>query len=141
MPGTDLIQRVPKLFLQELTFTGATGEPGDTGGAYTVATVTGQVLITHLSAFCTTLLAGGSATVELGTANNTAELIAQTTATDIDANEFWLSATPEVEATNAIVNKLVGADIILTTATADVTAGVIKVAMLWTPLSEGGNLG
>lgn len=137
MPGLPLISRAPHHFVKTVTFDGTTW--GDVG-TDTIATVTGRVLLLHQCAYCTTLLAGASATVELGTANNTAELIAQTTATDIDADEVWRSATPDVEAGPAIVNNVVGSDILLTTATAAVTAGVIEFSFYWLPLSVDGNL-
>ena len=137
MPGLPLVSRAPHHFVKTITFDGTTF--GDVG-TDTIATVTGRVLLLHQSAWCTTDLAGATATVELGTAGNTAELIAQTTATDIDAGDLWRSATPDVGAGPAIVNNVVGANIILTTATAAVTAGVIEFAFYWLPLSTNGNL-
>jgi hypothetical protein len=81
--------------------------------------------------------------MELGTANNTAALIAQTTGTAIDANEVWQNATPTLEVgavlstAKPIAN---GADIVLTIATDTITAGVISFYVLWRPLSRDGNL-
>jgi len=138
MPGHALLSRVPKSHIKTVTFDGTTW--GDIG-TDTIATVTGRVLITHLSAYCSTLLAGATATIELGTTNNTAALIAQTTATDLDATEFWKDATPEAEVSDAITNKVVGSNILLTTATAAVTSGVIEFSFLWLPLSVDGNIG
>lgn len=123
--------------LLESTWTFVAGTTGATG-AHTVFTVTGNVLVS-IFAICDTNLAGATATVEVGTANNTASLIAQTTATDIDDGDNWVDATPEAEVselpTNYIVND--GADIVLTVATAAVSAGVLDFYCLWRPLSSG----
>lgn len=137
MPGLTLLSRTPNLFVKTVTFDGTTW--GDIG-TDTIATVTGRVLLLHQSAWCTTDLTGTNATIELGTAGNTAELIAQTTATTVDAGELWRSATPDVGAGPAIVNNVVGADIILTTATAAVATGVLEFSFYWLPLSVDGNL-
>ena len=137
MPANNILTRVPRHFVKTLTFDGTT--VGDVG-TDTVATVTGRVLILHGAATCTTLLAGASATVELGTANNTAAIIAQSTATDIDANEFWKDTSPELEVSSALTDIVVNSDIILTVGTAAVTSGVLVFEFLWLPLSTNGNL-
>lgn len=138
MPGANLLTRVPRHLVKTLTFDGTS--VGDVG-TDTIATCTGRVLITHLSAFCSTGLAGATATIELGVAGNTAALIAQATATDIIANEFWNDATPtDLLVASAITDQLVASSIILTTATAAVSAGVLEFSMFWLPLSINGNL-
>ena len=130
--------RVPRHFTKTITFTGA----ADLGavGTVAVATVTGSVLLVSGGIRCTTNLAGATATVELGTAGNTAGLIALTTATDIDADDFSQDTTPEVKVSPAIVNQLVGGNIIITVATADVTAGVLVIDFYWLPHSATGNM-
>lgn len=116
----------------------------DTGAqaAYTQFTVTGTVLV-KVFGVCQTLMdSGGAATIELGIVGNTAALIAQTTATDLDQYEAWQDAGPEANPapvdltarTFVITN---GADIILTVGAADLTAGVIDFYCLWSPLSAG----
>lgn len=126
--------------LSESTWTFVAGTTGAVG-AHTLFTVTGNVLV-QVFAVCDTSLAGATATVEVGTANNTAALIAQTTATDIDDGDNWVDATPEVELSalpgSFIVND--GADIVLTVATAAVSAGVMDFYCIWRPLSSDGNL-
>ena len=122
---------------------GTTNDPGDfngTGNPADLFTVTGIVQV-RVVAVCTTVLAGASATVEVGITGSTAAVIAQTTGTDIDANEIWHDATPDaalelstVAATRIITN---GADIIQTVATADVTSGVILYVCFWEPISSG----
>lgn len=122
-------------------WTFAAGTTGATG-AHTVFTVTGDVLVTVWGS-CDTDLAGATATVELGTANNTAALIAQTTATDIDDGDIWQNATPTLEVGATLGNATPindGADIVLTVATAAVSAGVLNFYLLWRPISDDGNI-
>jgi hypothetical protein len=127
-----------------MTFDGATtNDPGDydgTGNPATLFTVTGDVLV-HVFGVCTTLLAGASATVEVGMTNGTALLLAQTTATDIDANEVWIDTAPAL--TEALPNAFIipnGQDIIQTVATANITAGVITYYAIWRPLNSTGKV-
>jgi hypothetical protein len=114
------------------------GDFDGTGNPVTLFTVTGVVEL-RIFGICNTLLAGATATLEVGVAGNTAALIAQTTATDIDADEVWLSATPGVKAAAFggepfIVNN---ANIIETTGTANITAGQIDYYCIWRPISDG----
>ena len=127
--------RVPKIFRKTITFDGGAGSGAV--GRVLVGTITGAVLITHLAARVTTDLAGATATVELGDATNTAALIAQATATNLDAGEFWQSAAPATIA-DAVINKLVDANIIVTVATAAVSAGVVEFTAFWLPVSSDG---
>ena len=114
-----------------VTFDGGTengiGDEDGTNNPYTLLSVTGTVELSII-ALCSTNLAGNTATVELGTSADTAELIAQTTATDIDAGEIWHDASPDssVELTSVAKRYIVNDDVILTVGTANVTAGVIK---------------
>ena len=119
----------------------------DTGAAaaYTIFTVTGDVVV-QVFGLCQILMdSGGAATIELGIAGNTAALIAQTTATDLDAYETWQDATPEANPGAvsldsrgfAIAN---GADVILTVGTADLTAGDVDFVCRWWPISTDGNV-
>lgn len=127
------------------TFAGGTanarGDYDGTGNPATLFTVTGTVMVVTFG-HCTTLLDGATATVEVGVASNTAAIIAQTTATDIDAGEVWRDATPAVgvELLNDPMVIVGGADIIETCATANVTAGVITYYCLWLPLSADGDV-
>lgn len=140
MPASNIITNVQKNFVKTITFT-ATGNGAL--GTVTIGTVTGRILLTHLQAYCSTgLTSGGAPTLELGVAGNTAGLIAQIAdATDLIATEYWNDATPtDVLASDAIINKLVASDVILTVGTATITAGVIEFAAMWSPLSVDGNL-
>ena len=129
----------------EMTFAGATpNDPGDhdgTGNPATLFTVTGIVELTII-AVCTTTLTGASATLEIGTAITTAGLIAQTTATDIDVNEIWhdTSSDASIELTSVAKRNIVSQDIIQTVATANITAGVIKYMIRWSPISSDGDV-
>ena len=124
----------------EKTITYVAGTTGATG-ATTLATVTGVVALSIIGV-CTTNLAGATATIEVGTAASTAGLIAQTTATDIDANEIWHDASPDssIELTSVVLQKIVTDDVIQTIATAAISAGVITYYILWSPISADGNV-
>jgi outer membrane cobalamin receptor len=120
----------------------------DTGAqaAYTIFTVTGNVYLYGIFGVCKTLLdSGGAATIELGIEGNTAALIAQTVATELDADEIWQDAAPTANPAAVILlahsfTVANGADIILTIDTADLTAGEIDIYTWWLPLSTNGNV-
>lgn len=117
--------------------TNAHGDHDGTGDPYTLFTVTGVVEM-RVFGVCSVDLVGASATIEVGVAGGTALVIAQTTATDIDAGEIWLDATPglvqPLDANGLIVKDL---DIIETVATANITAGQITYYCIWRPISDG----
>ncbi len=117
----------------------------DTGAqaAYTIFTVTGDVYVQIFGLCQVALTSGGAATIELGIAGNTAALIAQTTATDLDQYETWQDAGPEanpgavpIDARGFVIAN--GADVILTIATADLTAGDVDFCCRWWPISTNG---
>jgi hypothetical protein len=119
---------------------------GGAQGVYTMYTVTGDVYCTIVShCHSVSLDSLGAATIELGIAGNTAALIAQTLATDLDVTETWQDATPEPNP-GAIIDLtrtfqlLEGADIIFTIGTADLTAGDIIFTCLWFPVTTDGNV-
>ena len=127
-------------FLQRKTreFTGATGLGAQ--GAATLFTVTGDVLV-RIFASCTEDLAGATATIEVGITGNTAALIAQTTATNIDVGKSWMDTSPAtIEAVDLASGFVIvdGADIIETIATANITDGTLKYYCFWRPLSTNG---
>lgn len=117
--------------------TDARGDEDGTGNPATLFEVTGVVAV-QIFGVCTTLLAGASATLEVGVANNTAALIAQSTATDIDAGEIWRDTTPAVGAEALNDPLVVIDDIIETVGTANITAGAITYYCLWFPISDDG---
>lgn len=130
---------------KSITFDGGTVDAyGNDGGAldpFDIFSVTGLVKA-RIFGFCTTNLTGATATLEVGTAKGTASVIAQTTGTDIDANEIWHDNAPDasVEALTVAPEEIVGQDVIGTVATSDITAGVIDFYAIWYPLSPDGNL-
>lgn len=132
-----------------ITFTGAAG--AGAVGAVTVFTVTGRIRVDAITAYCTTLLTegGATATVALGTTNQTSRFIAATTATAIDANEWWLTTTPTVGSLDLVSasagasdlsNVAVAEDIIVTVASQAVPSGVIEFYLEWSPLSAGASV-
>ena len=139
----DLASGQPNVVKKSMTFAGGTtNDPGDydgTGNPATLFTVTGNVLM-YLVPVCTTLLAGATATLEIGVATATAALVAQTTATDIDAGEGWFAATPTLAVANTAQYHVVSGNVIQTAATANITAGVIDYYCFWKPLSADGNV-
>lgn len=128
-----------------ITFDGGTtnaiGDDGGTNDPFTIFTVTGGVLM-KVFGICKTDLAGASATLEIGTAKSTAILIAQSTATDVDANEIWHDATPDnsAELSTVAAEHIVIQNVIGTVGTADITSGVIKFICLWKPITSDGDV-
>lgn len=120
----------------ESTWTFVTGTTGATG-AHTLFTVTGNCLV-NVFGICDTSLTG-AATIEVGVAGNTAGLIAQATATDLDDGDVWNSDTPTAGVLALGSPKILndGADIILTIGSTAVTAGVVDFYCLYRPLSSG----
>ncbi len=123
---------------------GARGDKDGAKAAFTLFTVTGEVLV-RIFGVCTVDLVGNSATVSVGVTGNVAALIALATATDIEENDVYAIANPavgtdllsDVTGPHVIVN---GLDIIETVATQDVTAGQIRYVCLWRPLSRNGSV-
>ena len=116
---------------------------GTTGtvDAHTLFTVTGDVLIRIFATCSVNLDSDGVATIEVGIAGNTAALLAQTTATGIDAGEVWIDNAPAtieaLPATQIVTN---GTDIIATIGTAAIKAGALTFYCLWRPLSSGASV-
>jgi len=136
------------LVKKTITFAGATTDAiGDDGGAndpFTIFTVTGVVIV-RLLAVCTTLLTGDTATLQIGTSTTANLFIAETTATEIDANEIWHDATPDaatelasvMSASRILAN---GQDVIGTVGTADILTGVIDFYLFVRPVSDDANV-
>ena len=125
---------------KSVTFAGGTandvGDYDGTGNPATLFTVTGNVLM-YIVPVCTTLLDGATATLEVGVATATAALVAQSTATDIDAGEGWFAATPSLAVANTAQYHVVSGNVIQTVGTANITAGVVDYYCFWQPLSDG----
>ena len=116
---------------------------GTTGAVATheLFTVTGLVRI-RMIAVCTVNLAGATATLELGTENDTDAFIATTTGTDVDAGELWYDATPtttEDTTTTVVLDKIVNAaDIGYEVKVAALSAGAITFHLWYAPLDSTG---
>jgi len=126
-----------------ITFDGGTtngiGDIDGDGDPFTIFTVTGDVIVKVIG-ICTTSLVGAG-TLEVGVTGSTASILAQVAnTTTIDVGQIYHDATVDakVELASVFVEKIVagGADIIGTSGSADITAGVIKFICLWKPLSE-----
>lgn len=131
---------------KSITFAGGTtnaiGDFDGTGDPFDIFTVTGTVKARVFAVCTTTLTIVATATLEVGTALTTAGVIAQTAGDAIDINEIWHDASPDasVEALSVVAEKVINQDIIGTTATANITAGVIKFICIWVPVSADGNV-
>ena len=123
----------------ESSVTFATTTTG-TVASHALLTVTGTVALS-IFGVCGTNLVGAS-TIEVGTTATTAGLIAQTTGTDIDANEIWHDASPDasVELTSIVTKKIVSASVIYKIAAAAISAGEITFYVFWEPISNDGNV-
>lgn len=110
--------------------------------AKTIFTVTGTVRVRLFAKCITDITSGGAATIEVGTAITTAGILAQTTATSIDAGELWHDATPDasVELDTVAPVKIVTQDIKELIATTTVTGGSMEYSLLWQPVSADGNV-
>ena len=127
-------------FKLESTWTFVAGTTGAIA-AHTLFTVTGNVLVTVFGVCDTTLTSGGSNTIEVGVTGNTAALIAQSVGASLADGEIWVDATMTRVGVGAVPAMQVlndGNDIILTIATATLTAGVVDFYCLWRPLSSDG---
>jgi len=133
-------QQLWRLATKAYTFAG----DGGVQGVVNLFTVTGDVEIELFGVAKNSFTSGGAATIEVGVSGNTAVLIAQSTATDVLINELWFDATPitTIESINTVTSRRFvvsgGQDIVLTIATADLTAGDCTFYCRWRPLSSDG---
>lgn len=121
-------------------------------GTVTVFTITGRVWVETFLAFCTEDLASaGGGTIQAGTTSDPDGFVPSTTATDIDNNEWWSSATPAPGAvsvpnnntgglTTLLRRKQMSESAILTIGTGDITNGTIIFDVWWMPITDNGAL-
>lgn len=133
VPITSLGLTSTKAITYAASTTGATG-------ATTLFTVTGVIAVRVFAVCSSDLTSGGSATIEVGITNNTAALLAQTTATGIDAGEIWVDTGPATVEALPAFSILSGTNIIQTIATTTITGGVLTYYVSWVPISDDGNL-
>jgi hypothetical protein len=123
---------------------------GGTGALNTetdIFTVTGEVIVVAIVPFCTTSLeeSAGTPNLRLGVNNSTALFVGATTATDIDANDFWMDTDPtevggmaipaalkDIAITDNISCRVLGSN--------NISAGVIDFTVYWLPISDDGNV-
>jgi len=134
-----------------ITFDGTSGN-GLVNVPVTIFTLVGRVRTKWITAFCTEDLASAdAATATLGTTGDVDGFIALTTATDIDANDWWTAAVPAVGSksplevfTGGLVTsqgaKLLSENIILGILTGSITDGTIVFDVMYTPLTDGARL-
>jgi hypothetical protein len=139
MPGFGIVSREVKFTRASVTFDGV--NYGVAGTPVTVFNLTGRCWLFALGGYCMTTLVGTSATLALGTANSTGSLIAATTATNIQANKWWVSTSPSTDYGVEIEGFIANGPIALTIATANITAGQMDFYALWYPCSAGANIG
>ena len=139
--GQRVINDPLRVARKTITFDSGSGT-GATGAA-PLFTVTGEVLVSQVVGYCTTNLAGSSATLALGVTGSTSLFIGATTATDIDADEFWVSTTPTangIALPAAVKDIIVTENIIGTVATAAISGGVMEFTVCWRKISSDGNV-
>jgi hypothetical protein len=139
----DVWRATPKMVTKTVTFTGAAGFGAV--GTVPIFTTTGEVLIDTLVPFCTTLLteAAPTATIALGVVGSTSLLIAATNAVDIDASEFWVDTSPDVNGVvvpAALKGVAITDNIVATVAAQAVNSGVIRFDCYYRSLSPDGVL-
>lgn len=128
------------------TITYAAGTTGLAAAVTNIFTVTGEVIVVYLVPFCTTSLdeSAGTPTLALGVTNSGALFVAATTATAIDANEFWIDATPDpygIALPAALADIIITDNVVCTVGgTNNISAGVIRYDVYWRPLSSGATL-
>ena len=133
---------LPRVASKTITFTGA-ANLGLHATATTCFTVTGLIVVEFIGGRTTTNLTGASATLTLGTTNQTTKFIGTTTATTmVTTAELWLSTTAtqgSLALPAAMLNIAVDENIICssTHASADVASGVLEIDMIWRPLTPG----
>jgi hypothetical protein len=141
VPGPRQFTKVSRT---TVTFDGSAGL-GAAGTAVPVFTVTGEVVIDEIHAYCTTNLteAGATATISLGVVGSVALFIAATNSVELDANEFWVDTAPDangVAIPAALKGIVVTDNVIVTPATQDTDAGVIEFTIYWHAISVDGNV-
>jgi hypothetical protein len=113
-----------------------------TDAAASVFTVTGEVEAEFMAYVDTALVSSGNLTLSLGTAGSTTAFCPATPKTGLAANLWW-AGTSVPAAVLAVPSKYLiaaGADVVLTTGTADASTGQVTVFARWRPVSTDGVL-
>lgn len=129
------------------TVTFLAGTTGKQGTVTTLFTVTGEVEIITMIPFCTISLtqSAGTPKLALGSLTNTDLFVNSTTATLIDAGNFWHWANPGSPGVLLPADRLRG--VVLSEnivcevgGTNNIDAGVIRFDVRWQPISDDGDL-
>lgn len=145
MPGTTPGPK-PHDSLATKSITYTAGGTGAAGTATAIFTVTGEVIVLYLVAFCTTDLteSAGTPTLALGVVGSTSLFVAATTATVIDASEFWVDTGPDangIAIPAGLINIAITDNVqCLVGGTNNISDGVIRYDIYWRPLSSDGNV-
>lgn len=112
-------------------------------GAIALFTVTGDIWLAGIAAFCTEDVAGAGS-LALGVTGNPAIFLGATLGTDIDNGFFWHDTSPAevgaIAAPAAHKDILVTANIIATVSGNTITDGTIRFDVFWFPISPDGNV-
>ena len=135
--STPIAARARRVVRKRITFAGGSG----TGAVGTVAALTsiGVVWIESLNIHCVTGLTSSGGTISLGISGDTAAVIPVTTASDIDTGEQWVDTVP-AKIDQPIKDLTISDDLIFTVATADITAGVLEIEVIFDSMSADGYL-
>lgn len=133
MTATAILGNRGGQFSKRITFDGVAQGAVGTVVIGTVIT-NGSIIITSMVNQCVVaLVSAGGGTISLGSTGSVAGLIAATTATVIDTNEFWHDTTPELGVGSALIDRYLVADLTYTVVTAAITAGSIDFTVYWLP--------
>jgi hypothetical protein len=133
--STPVASRTKKMVRKTFTFDAGSGSGAV--GTFAAFTVVGTVWVQCMNPHCLTDLTGANATIALGISGDTSALIPATTATTIDAGMQWNSAVPG-KIDEPLTNFVLSDSLIFTIATANITAGVIEVDIIFESLSQDG---
>ena len=139
MSARDLLTSESKHFVKTITFTGASGL-GLINTDVVAATITGRVLMRELGIFIVLGLTAVSGTLSLGTNANAVSLIAATNASVLDTNDHWNDTSNITQSGAVFRDQAISSDLLMEVLAADITAGVLEVSILWSPLSVDGQI-
>ncbi len=110
-------------------------------GQHVLGTIIGAITMHYVALRCrNSLVSAGGATISLGSAVQLGGIIANTTATDIDFNDWWTTATPTASVAPAIADVPFFSGLVLNIGTADITAGILEMSIWWSPATLGSQL-
>lgn len=135
--STPIAARARRVIRKTITFDGGSGSGAI--GTFAALTAIGTVWVEALNIHCTTGLTSSGGTISLGISGDTAAIIPVTTASDIDTGEQWVDTVP-AKIDQPIKDLVISNSLIFTIATADITAGVLEIEVVFDSLSADGYL-